>query len=214
MDVKVIRTKFKRKGHVGGFIFQASKHIWVLVLFAVLFVGLICGNFLLKSSENTYETVKLLFEDYLSSLSGQTLMRNFSTQLVINFAFLLVSFIFGLCAIGFPVPIIINLIKGISIGALSAFMYSQFALKGFGYCMLVFYPVQIVLSVVTLYSGKESFTMSVSIFKHLTGQRQTKDSLCDIKLYALRYLVLSVITAIASFISAVLSVYVTKLFDF
>ncbi len=214
MDVKVIRTKFKRKGHVGGFIFQVSKHVCVLTLFVVLFVGLVCGNFLLKSNDSTYETVKLLFEDYLSSLSGQTLIRNFSTQLVINFTFLLVSFIFGLCAIGFPVPIIINLIKGVSIGALSAFIYSQFALKGFGYCMLVFYPMQIVLSVVTLYAGKESFTMSVSIFKHLTGQRQTKDSLGDIRLYLVRYLALAIITAVASFISAVLSVYVTKLFNF
>lgn len=214
MDVKLMQRRRTKNGHVGGFVVQASKHILMMILFAVLFIGLICGNFFVKESENTYETVGNLFQDYISSLSGQTLLRTFLVQSMINIVILALTFVFGLCAIGFPVPIILMLIKGISIGALSGFMYTEYALKGFGYCMLVFYPVQIISCLILLRAGKESFSMSKSIFKILTEQRQKAGDVCDLKLYLLRYFILFIAMIIVSFISAILSVYVIPLFKF
>lgn len=214
MDVKVIRTKLRKRGHVGGFIFQASKHMLTLVMFFVFFLGLLSGNFLVKSSTSTYETVNTLFQNYLQGLSGQTVISSFFSQVLINIILIALCFVFGLCAIGFPVPIILNLIKGISIGALSSFMYAEYALKGFGYCMLVFYPVQIALSLIMLKSGKESFSMSTSIFKILSDSRQKQIGGTEFKAYIIKFLILLVVCIIITLISAVLSVYVIKLFNF
>lgn len=214
MDVKFIRTNRRKNGHVGGFILEAKKHVTILLLFLVMFSGLLLGNFLVKSDSGTYQAVKNLFDSYLSSLPGQTFLRNFLLQLAINTASLAINLVFGLCAIGFPVPIISTLIKGLSIGALSSFLYMEYALKGFGYCMLVFYPVQIISSLILMSSGKESFGMSVSLLRTLTENRQKIGENNEIKLYLLRFLIFVLISCVLSLISAVLSVYVVKLFNF
>lgn len=214
MDVKLIRTNRRRNGHVGGFILEVKKHILMLLLLLVVLSGLLLGNFFVKGDTDTYETVKTVFEGYLSSVSGQTLMKNFILQLAVNCTVCVVNLIFGLCAVGFPVPVIILLIKGLSIGALSSFLYAEYALKGFGYCMLIFYPIQIIITLILMSSGKESFSMSVSLLKLLTGQRQKTVYETELKMYMVRFLIYIAVICIISFISAVLSVYVIKLFDF
>lgn len=214
MDVKLIKVRRNRNQHVSGFVLQASRHLLMLVLFLILLVGMIAGNFYVKSNEQTYSAVSDIFKNYISTISGQTFIRTFLTQLTVNFTVILLMFVFGLCSIGFPVPVISIIIKGISIGALSAFMYSEYELKGFGFCMLVFYPVQIINSLVLLRAGKESFTMSGSIFRILNERKQNNAQDSNPKKYTMVYIVLGVITIVASLLSAVLSFYIVPLLKF
>ncbi len=214
MDVKFLKVNKRHRGQIGGFVVQAREHVLTLVMFIIMLIGLIFGNFLVKGNESTYETVKGLFENYLSDLDGQTLMSQFLSQSLVNLTFLLLCFVFGLCAIGFPISIITNLVKGISIGALSSFMYSEYTLKGFGYCMLIFYPVQLILSLAMLKTGRESFSMSVSIFKTVTNLSRRQGNEENFKMYLVKFLILLIINLLMSFISALLSVYAVKFFNF
>lgn len=214
MDVKVIRTRSSRNNRVAGFVFEVKKHILMFMMFIIIFSGLLLGNILIKGNQDTYNSVKTIFENYLSSISGQTLQHMFLIQFAVNFSGIFLNMISGLCAIGFPVPGISLFIKGLSIGALSSFMYSEFALKGFGCCVLVFFPVQILMCLILLRTGKDSFEMSFSLLKTLTDRKQKTGENIDIKLYLFRYTVFSLLTCVISFVSAVLSVYVVKLFNF
>ncbi len=214
MDVKLIRTRNSRNNHVAGFVFEVKKHLLMFLMFIIIFSGLLLGNILIKGNQDTYNSVETIFENYISSLSGQTLVHIFTLQLAINLSGVFLNLIFGLCAIGFPIPCISLFIRGLSIGALSSFMYSEFALKGFGYCVLVFFPVQILMCLILLRSGKDSFEMSFSLLKMLTDKKQKTGEITDIRLYLFRYIVLILLTCIISFVSAVLSVYVVKLFNF
>ena len=214
MDVKLIRTRKSRNNNVAGFIFDVKKHLIVCLLFFIIFSGLLSGNILIKGNPDTYNAVGTIFENYIFSLSGQTLLRVFILQLAVNLSAVLLNLFFGLCAVGFPIPCISLFIKGLSIGALSSFMYSEFALKGFGYCVLIFYPIQILLCLILLKTGKDSFEMSFSLLKMLTDRKQKTGEISDIRLYLLRYIFLILLTCVISFISAVLSVYIVKLFNF
>ncbi len=214
MDVKLPKIRSKRNKRIGGFVVQASKHIMIMCFFAVLFSGLIAGNLFVKADKDTYDSVGEIFESYLSFSEGQTLIKAFLDNLLINVLTLGIFFVFGLCAVGFPVPAVIIFIKGLSIGALSGFMYSEYALKGFGFCTLAFYPVQIISCLVLLTAGKEAFNMSKSIFTSLIEQRAKSTDEYDFKLYLLRFSVLLAVIIFISFLSAVISVYLLKVFEF
>ncbi len=214
MDVKFIRTKRRKIGHVGGFIFEVKKHVMMCVLLLIALTGLLTGNFFVKGNTDVYNTVSELFNTYISTVSGQTLAKSFLLHFTSDFFIFAVSFLFGLCAIGFPVPVLSVLMKSVSIGALSSFLYSEYALKGFGYCMLILYPIQLLNMLILMYFGKESISMSVALLKTLTEQKQKTGEMKSIKVYLLNFLVAILLNTVISFISAVLSVYVVKLFNF
>ncbi len=214
MDVKIIKTNRKRNGHVSGFIFEARKHVLMLFLFLLLFTGLLLGNFIVNGNEKIYNSIGDIFQSYIDSLDGQTFLRCFLQNAIINAGILFINFIFGLCAVGFPVPLISVLIKGLSIGALSSYLYTSFALKGFGYCMLVVYPVQIIACLILLKTGQDSFKMSISLLKILNERRQNSNEGTEFNQYLLKFIITISISTILSLITAVMTVYITKLFNF
>lgn len=214
MDVKIYRNIRKKNGYVGGFIFEIKKHIFTIVFYMIVIIGLFIGNYVVKEIPEVYQTVKNSFNNFLASVEGQTLMKNFAGQLIVNTATLLISFVFGLCAIGFPIPFLTVFMKGIGIGTLSSFLYAEHRLSGFGFCMLVFYPVQLIITLVLIFFGKESTKMSVQLLKSVTEQSIKQNERHEIKKYAMQFILCLLIVMIVSFISAVLNVYVVKLFDF
>ncbi len=214
MKIKLINFNHKNNKYFGGFIVQTSRHIQILLLFFVVFIGLLTGSFFVKADQSTYLSVSGIFDNYITFISDFTFARYLILQIVYNLGIVLLNFIFGLCAVGFPVPVIFCLIKGISIGALSAFLYSEYAFSGFVYCLLILYPMQILNTVVLLWSGKESMVTSGNILKQLLDKRQKNNQICDMKMYIMRYLIFAVLTVSTALVSTVLSMYVVPMFNF
>ena len=122
-----------------------------------------CYNFTEKESQNTYYDAAFcggndngalslkkadsylsgafsdMFSVYIRSKSSQSLGMNFINSLAVNAAFMLAVFVFGLCAVGLPLICILPIIRGVGIGMLSGYLYSNFALRGLGYCVLVIF---------------------------------------------------------------------------
>ncbi len=214
LDVKLIKIRKRNNRQTGGFIVQANKHIIMLVLFVVFFLGLILGHTFMKNSPELQKKVGSIFTDYINEIIAQPFVKTLTSQLLLNILLLLSIFIFGLCAVGFPLPIIILLTKGLSIGVLSSYIYSEYGLKGFGFCMLIFYPAQIMLCLVLLRAGKESFEMSMNILKYISVGRLKAGENADFKIYFFRYIIFAVITITVALISTVLSVYMVPYFNF
>lgn len=214
MDVKIYRNGYRKNGHVGGFILEVKNHILTITLYIVVFICLISGSVVIKQTPDLYHSVKSVFENFISSVSGQTLLKNFVVQLAVNTSAILLNFVFGLCVIGFPIPFFAVLIKGMSIGVISSFLYSEYGLRGFGFCMLVFFPVQLITTLILLFSGKDSVRMSISLLQTLTEKNIRTGERFEIKQYVFRSFIWFVITTVISFLSAVLNVYVVRLFDF
>lgn len=214
MKIKLINFNHKNNKYFGGFIVQTSRHIQILLLFFVVFIGLLIGSFFVKADQSTYLSVSGIFDNYITFTSDFTFARYLILQIVYNLGIVLLNFVFGLCAVGFPVPVIFCLIKGISIGALSAFLYTEYAFSGFVYCLLILYPMQILNTVVLLWSGKESMVMSGDILKQLLDKKQKNNQNCDMKMYIIRYLIFAVLTVSTALVSTVLSMYVVPMFNF
>lgn len=214
MKIKLINFNHKNNKYFGGFIVQTSRHIQILLLFFVVFIGLLTGSFFVKADQSTYLSVSGIFDNYITFTSDFTFARYLILQIVYNLGIVLLNFIFGLCAVGFPVPVIFCLIKGISIGALSAFLYTEYAFSGFVYCLLILYPMQILNTVVLLWSGKESMVTSGNILKQLLDKKQKSNQICDMKMYIMRYLIFAVLTVSTALVSTVLSMYVVPMFNF
>lgn len=214
MDVKIFRTNPKRKGHISGFIFETRKHTLILVMFIILFSGLITGNFTVMADESVSDSVGDMFSLYIDSVEGLTFRKCFFQNFTVNSVMLLINFIFGLCAVGFPIPLMSLFIKGFSIGLLSKYMYEHYALKGFGYCVLVIYPVQIAISMILIKTSKISVRMSVSLLKTLTNRNKTDENNLEFQRYIAEFLIQLVMCAILSLASVLLTVYITKFFNF
>lgn len=213
MDVKIIRTNRRKKGQISGFVFEARKHAVIILLLMLFLAGLLCGNFIVSGSKSIFDLISELFKNHIKSLDGETFLSSFLYNSVVNIGLILLNFIFGLCAIGFPVPIVSVFIKGLSIGSLCSYMYSCFSLKGFGYCMLVIYPVQIVASLLLLKSGQESLSMSLTLLRVFTERQQNNISQ-NVHKYLMGFMIIIIINMLLSAVSAVLNIYVTELFNF
>lgn len=214
MDVKIYRNGYKKSGHVGGFILEVKNHVLTITLYIIVFISLISGSFIVKQMPDLYQSVKSVFENYVLSASEQTLLENFAAQLTLNVSVILLNFVFGLCAVGFPIPFLSVLIKGISIGTVSSFLYIEHGLRGFGFCMLVFFPVQLITTLILIFSGKDSVRMSIRLLQTLTEQNIRTGERYEIKQYVFRSVLWFIISVVISFLATVLNVYVVRLFNF
>ena len=214
LDVKLIKTKTRRRRQAGGFILQANKHIILFVLLIVFMLGLFLGHTFVRNNFELNDAIKMSFSDYINDISVQPFVKIMLSQILINAVVLLATFVFGLCAVGFPLPIITLLVKGLGIGGLSSYIYSAYGLKGFGFCMLIFYPIQIVICIVLLRSGKASFEMSMNILKYISIGRLKTGEYVDFKIYFISYSIYLIAITAISLISTVLLKYLLPLFNF
>lgn len=214
LDVKLIKIRKNRNRQTRGFIVQANKQIIIIVLFVVFFLGLILGHTFFKSSSYLQNTVNVLFSDYIEEIISKPFIKVLTKEIIFSIMLLLITFIIGLCAVGFPFSVFLLLIKGLSIGALSSCIYTVHGIKGFGFCMLVFYPIQILNCLILLRAGKESFEMSMSILRYITTGRLKVGENADFRVYLIKFLTLTAISSMISLLSAVLLEYITPLLNF
>ena len=215
LDVKLIKLhRRKVKKYIGGFVVQARKHTITMILFLIFLISMIIGSIFVKSNTNLYNAISEQFKNFLIGVSEQSFLKIFLSQVTVNIILSALIFIFGLCGLGFPVPIVILFIKGISIGALSSFLYTEYTLKGFGFCMLIFYPIQVLLCLNFLHTGKEGVKMSTEILRFIIGLRQKSEYDIDFRVYLLNSFISFILILIINLVSALLLVYVHPMFNF
>ena len=70
MDVKLIKTKTRRRRQAGGFILQANKHIILFVLLIVFMLGLFLGHTFVRNNFELNDAIKMSFSDY-NNITGK-----------------------------------------------------------------------------------------------------------------------------------------------
>ena len=129
------------KEYGNGVITSLKKNRRILIMMLLFAAGMIIGAVSLKRADSYLSgAFSDMFSVYIRSKSSQSLGMNFINSLAVNAAFMLAVFVFGLCAVGLPLICILPIIRGVGIGILSGYLYSNFALRGLGYCVLVIYP--------------------------------------------------------------------------
>lgn len=145
-----------------------------------------------------------MFSVYIRSKSSQSLGMNFINSLAVNAAFMLAVFVFGLCAVGLPLICILPIIRGVGIGMLSGYLYSNFALRGLGYCVLVIYPGLTPAIFALLLACSAGINSSYEMLLSLSSAKAQRGE-GSIKIYCMRFLIICILIVLAAVTDAAAS---------
>lgn len=185
--------------------------LFMMLLFAA---GMIIGAVSLKRADSYLSgAFSDMFSVYIRSKGSQSLGMNFINSLALNAAFMLAAFVFGLCAVGLPLICILPIIRGVGIGMLSGYLYSNFALRGLGYCVLVIYPGLIPAIFALLLACSAGINSSYEMLLSLSSVKAQRGE-GSIKIYCMRFLIICILIVLAAVTDAAASRLFCRLFSF
>ena len=201
------------KEYGNGVITSLKKNRRILIMMLLFAAGMIIGAVSLKRADSYLSgAFSDMFSVYIRSKGSQSLGMNFINSLALNAAFMLAAFVFGLCAVGLPLICILPIIRGVGIGMLSGYLYSNFALRGLGYCVLVIYPglipaIALLLACSAGINSSYEMLLSLSSVKAQRGEG-------SIKIYCMRFLIICILIVLAAVTDAAASRLFCRLFSF
>lgn len=121
--------------------------------------------------------------DYFSSvvLSGETLtpMSGFLYYLIFPSVFVVAIFFLGLSVFGSVATNIVPFCFGYVVGCISYYQYSEYILKGLGYCIIMLYPYCVLSLLAIILCCRESINMSQLIVGSISKAKTPNYSFTD-----------------------------------
>lgn len=202
------------KEYGNGVITSLKKNRRILIMMLLFAAGMIIGAVSLKRADSYLSgAFSDMFSVYIRSKSSQSLGMNFINSLAVNAAFMLAVFVFGLCAVGLPLICILPIIRGVGIGMLSGYLYSNFALRGLSYCVLVIYPGLIPAIFALLLACSAGINSSYEMLLSLSSAKAQRGE-GSIKIYCMRFLIICILIVLAAVTDAAASRLFCRLFSF
>lgn len=184
-----------------------------ILLMTVLFVvGLTLGAVNIKDSGSTvFIKFVELFNSCMEVQREQSLLSTFLNSTFKFTIYIVIIYICGLCAIGSPMICAVPLLRGLGVGFISGYLYSTYALKGLGYCLLILYPGLLVSVFAMFMCCNEGIMMSYDLL--LTVGKLPTGNATSIKLYNTRFIVLTLINVAAAVIDTFFYAIFIRFFD-
>ena len=202
------------KEYGNGVITSLKKNRRILIMMLLFAAGMIIGALSLKKADSYLSgAFSDMFSVYIRSKGSQSLGMNFINSLAVNAALMLAAFVFGLCAVGLPLICILPIIRGVGIGMLSGYLYSNFALRGLGYCVLVIYPGLIPAIFALLLACSAGINSSYEMLLSLSSAKAQRGE-GSIKIYCMRFLIICILIVLAAVTDAAASRLFCRLFSF
>lgn len=185
-----------------------------IILFTLFLCGVILGVFLLKNSTNEFrDFINSCLRNYISTKNQSNFFMCFSGVAVFLLVFVIIDFIFGLCAMGTPLVWIVPVCFGAISGCCFSGMFINYGLKGLLYCFLVDLPCYAITAATLVKCCCESTKMSVGLFSCIGGNSNFT-SFCSFKDYLLNYLILCIPILLGALLSTVCFKIFSSLFIF
>lgn len=176
-----------------------QKNYIFITLILLFIIGMVYGALIIKTqSAQLYEQLSVLTGSY--NYKENQFIHTLFSSFFSNTIFLLVPYFAGYGAIFQLVPAFVPLFKGLGLGLSMGYIYQTEGLGGIGYCALIIIPHTAVALIAIIIGCRESIKMSNLFFKSI------KQSEClnleTIKLYNVKFIVLTAISFIAALINA------------
>ena len=215
--MKMFRVIQKRTGRLQGYYHWNEKstasHRQEILLLAFFLTGLLLGAFAVrKSSSVLLERLLSLFQNYTVVKSEQSPGANFCSALFREIVFLGVPLCVGLCAVGLPMLYVLPLTYGAGIGLVGTYLYKTYALKGIGYCALIFYPGKILSFCALVYACTEAVSMSRGLMQGLLQKESGRQP--SFSEYCRTFLIAAVCAAVAAALETALYAVFARYFQF
>lgn len=173
MDKKKIKRKKaaikskKNKYHImhSKTLTEMKGNLRLFLLAAVFAAGILVGAAFLRNAGFTDISEKLIYiaDSYKKLKCEQSFFQNFCYSMITEGLLLIMSVFFGFSAIGSPLVCVLPFVKGLGIGLFCGYLYSEYALHGLGYSMLLIVPAQSIANLTLIVSCNESCGFSLSV---------------------------------------------------
>lgn len=193
-----------------------QNHSNTLYIMAALFLsGIIIGVTIIKSADSDLKNLIFTFSDnYISTKSQSNFLILLSSLLLGLLLFVLLEYMFGLCAVGVPFSIITLVLFGVFCGLEAACIILHWGLKGILYYIMINLPCNAITAAIMLKCCCESIDMSLSLFNCILKIGTIKNKHTDFKDYSIKFLILILPITISVLISSILFKIFCKLFIF
>lgn len=177
-----------------GFLRSNKSPLAITILFIT---GIILGTITINK-HNEFILIKTaeIFKDYLAVQAGQSLFALFMNSVFKFSIYILMIYILGLCAIGSPLICALPLIRGLGAGLISGYLYSAYALKGIGYCVLIMYPGLLISVFAMIIGCSKGIEMSYDLLRAVTAGQPCVET--GLKKYTSRFFVILAVTVAAA----------------
>lgn len=186
------------------FEFIAKNNILVIII-SVLVVGIITGIFCV----NKVSFITLFAKGYLGNFAiirqSSHFLKIFFNSFMSLMFLMLVVFGFGSSIVGVAVVPITAFLKGVSYGAISAYLYSTYSVKGVAFNAVLIIPAAIVFIIAFLLALREAIQFSVHLAKLTFPKTPSTNLHRDFKNYCGRFLFISLIVLVSSIIDGLIS---------
>lgn len=180
--------------------FKTLRPIMLLILIGV-FIG--TAVYILKD-EPLSGSLNELNTDYLSLRSGSSYMSVMITSLFNSTILLAILFLGGLCAVAFPVVLVVPIYKGLGIGCSVAELYASMGQKGFIYALILILPSAVISCYALMIGTREAYRMSIECFGAIFKSKIYTVSE-NAKLYLVKFLILEAILSVSATIDSLCS---------
>lgn len=198
------RRKFAKrsKAKTGQFIKSNQKTV---ILIFIFIIGVFCGALTVKNADSqTLVKIKELTENYLQLKSADSLLQNFISASVSDLFFISLSTVFGLCLIGKPVLWSLPAIRGLGMGIILGYMYSNYSVSGLMYAIVAICIPTSISACALIISCKESLLTVKDLQLAFSKQKEF-----NVKQYYKFYFLRNIILYLVMIFSAALGSIIT-----
>ena len=163
----------------------------ILFLFVSVF-SIFLGALYFRLTDNA-DLIDVVSNNFIK-LNSYNFKSIFMFLLKFDCIFMIMSFFVGTSFIGSILSFVFPMLKCIYIGFFSGYLYNEYELKGVLFCLLLLYPCFVITTTSLIFASNENMYMSQYIRNCLTNKNSTDN--ISIKLFLLRYFLLSVINVV------------------
>ncbi len=156
------------KSRLSNFLKTIRENNLMFILFAIFSSGLIFGTIIIKTDSLVIDRAVELVSTYIKLRGEQTIFETACSSFITNLIMLVTVFVFGLCAVGIPATLLMPFVRGVGIGFLSAYFYTNYGLNGLGHCILVIFPGTMFSVLILMLSSQIATISSANIFRRIT----------------------------------------------
>ncbi len=180
-----------------------------IILFSLFLCGVILGAFLIKNCDDDIKNaLSTLLSNYISAKTECGFLGCFSGVVVFLIIFILIAFLFGLCAVGTPLVWLVPIVFGIICSGYVSLMLMNYGLKGILYCIMVDLLPYAITTATLVKCCCESTKISVNLFSCIAG-----DSVIKGKNLFKEYIISYSILCVPVIIGALISTFCFKVFQ-
>ncbi|MBR1779071.1 MAG: hypothetical protein IJ758_01010 [Clostridia bacterium] len=188
----------------------------LVILASILLLGIFFGAIIGDIIKNqTVEDITSLFLNNYKNRENQPIFYAFISSLSSIFLFILATFLIGLSAWGFTLAPFMPFFRGLSIGLIQNYLYSQYGMKGILFQILVLLPGIFISSIAILLMAKEAMIISYSFSNRLIFKERSRfDREVDIKTYIIKVGYVLSIALLSVIVDSFLNFLLLRFFHF